>query len=256
MSRENNQEKALDVSALEAGYQTVPLPSEKRQDGRRLVVGPSHAPVAVDLFPEPPALAYVRSRGGAEVLLIAGVRTISAEAQGIRIANADSDCFVSNDGHVIFARTPPPVPAQPMKEGRAVLRYDKDGQEYQQSTIDVAGTPEGTRVHVRGMVRAAPKPEGRGKDRALVFFLEEEDKEKGEVVEHEVYATKKARADLQRRQLKRGDVVEAVMYRHTYAIDTQGGQELTHTRHYLVSVTKVEEKDAKRITSAAEPSQE
>ena len=129
-----------------------------------------------------------------------------------------------------------------------MLRYDKYGIPYQQATLAIEGTPEGTRVHIRGMVKAAPKQEGRGKDRPVTFVLEEVDESKNVAVEHEVYAAKKARAELQRKKLKRGDIIEAVMYRHTYRVQTTGGEELTHTRHNLVTVTKVERKDAQRLT--------
>lgn len=252
MSAENNR---LDLAAIEAAYQPEPLQSEKRTDGRRVILGQENAAVALDIFPESPPLVVVRSRGSEELLSMKNVTSITAETHGVRITNKQSECLVSTEGHIIFSRTPPPPPPKPFIEGRSVLRFDKFGVPYQQSTLDIEGTPEGERVHARGMVKEEPKQEGRGKDRPLMFILEEVDEEKGIVVDHEVYATKQARAELTRKKLKRGDIIEAVMFRHSITVPTVNGEELTHTRHHLVTVTKVERKDAKRKQEGASATQ-
>lgn len=45
----------LDISAIEAAYPTSPLPSAKRSDGIRVVLGEEeNAAVAIDIFPEDP----------------------------------------------------------------------------------------------------------------------------------------------------------------------------------------------------------
>jgi hypothetical protein len=241
----------LDMSAIEAAYTTAPLPSGTRKDGQRLVLGKENAAVAIGIFPEQPPLVVVRSRGTEELLSLTNETCVLSDEQGIRITNKQSDCLVSNEGHIIFTRTPPPPAPKLLVEGRSVLRYDKDGVPYEQSTFDIVGTPEGEKVHVRGMVQDAPKQEGKGKERPLVFFLEEVNTETGVAVQHEVHATKKARAELQRKKLKRGDSIEAIMFRHTYTTPTVNGEELTHTRHHLVTITKVEGTNATRKNATA-----
>jgi hypothetical protein len=241
----------LDLAEIEAQYIATLLESDKRADGRRFIVGQENAALAVDVFPLAPPLVVVRSRGSDELLSMANVTSITTttEPQGIRITNKQSECLVSTEGHIIFSRTPPPPPPKPFIEGRSVLRHDKDGVPYQQSTLDIEGSPEGERVRVRGMVKDAPKQEGKGKERPLVFFIEEVDEKNGVAVEHEVHATRKARAELTRKKLTGGDVIEVVMFRHTITVPTVNGEELTHTRHHLATITKVERKNAKRLNA-------
>jgi hypothetical protein len=51
-------------------------------------------------------------------------------------------------------------------------------------------------------------------------------------------------------KLKKGDSIEAVLYRHTWEVELQGGETETHTRHNLSTITRVERiGNAKRKTS-------
>lgn len=243
----------LDISPLEAVYHSLPLVSENGPDGKRIVVGKDTAAVAIDIFTEPSPVVRIRTRGTEELVVITKVCAIElADDKSVVIRSQQSECIVNNEGYIVFTRVPPPLPPKELTTGRSVLRVDKEGHEFQQSTLDIEGTPEGVRVHARGMVYAAPKQEGKGKDRALIFFLEEENQEKGEVVKHEVWATStKVKEHLKSKQLKRGDIIEAVMYRYIVTVPTMSGEEITLTRHRLATITKVERSNAKRTVAAS-----
>ena len=43
-------------------------------------------------------------------------------------------------------------------------------------------------------------------------------------------------------QAQKDDCIEAVLYRHTWEVELQGGGKQTHTRHNLAKVIKVDRK--------------
>jgi len=69
-----------------------------------------------------------------------------------------------------------------------------------------------------------------------------------EPIRHEVWAKNKVREELKALKLKKDDSIEAVLYRHTWEVELQGGGKETHTRHNLTRIIKVDRKeDAKRL---------
>lgn len=99
---------------------------------------------------------------------------------------------------------------------------------------------------------AAPKAVNTKRGSPLQFFLLEYDPANTqEPIRHEVWARSKARDSLQSLKLKKGDSIEAVLYRHTWEVELQGGEKETHTRHNLATITKVE-----RIGNAKRKTQE
>ena len=103
---------------------------------------------------------------------------------------------------------------------------------------------------IYGTLEAAPKAVNAKRGSPLQFFLLEYDPTKPqEPIRHEVWARSKARDSLQSLKLKKGDSIEAVLYRHTWEVELQGGEKETHTRHNLSTITKVERiGNAKRKT--------
>jgi hypothetical protein len=125
------------------------------------------------------------------------------------------------------------------------------GRSYTQTSIEIEGTPEGVRVMIYGTIEAAPKAVNTKRGSPLQLFLLEYDPEKPqEPIRHDVWARSKARDDLQALKLKKGDSIEAVLYRHTWEVELQGGGKETHTRHNLSTITRVERiGNAKRKTA-------
>jgi hypothetical protein len=94
---------------------------------------------------------------------------------------------------------------------------------------------------IYGTLEAAPKAINTKRGSPLQFFLLEYDPSNPqEPIRHDVWARKKARDDLQALKLKKGDSIEAVLYRHTWEVELQGGEKETHTRHNLATITRVE----------------
>ena len=57
------------------------------------------------------------------------------------------------------------------------------------------------------------------------------------------------REEVKALKLKKDDCIEAVLYRHTWDVELQGGGKQTHTRHNLGKIITVDRKeDAKRST--------
>ena len=94
---------------------------------------------------------------------------------------------------------------------------------------------------IYGTLEAAPKPVHAKRGSPLQFFLLEYDPEKPqEPIRHDVWARNKSRDSVQSLKLKKGDSIEAVLYRHIWEVELQGGERETHTRHHLSTITKVE----------------
>src|SRR5260370_28922772 len=117
--------------------------------------------------------------------------------------------------------------------------------------MEVEGTPEGVRVTIFGVVDAAPKAVNNKRGSPFQFFLVEYDTEKpNEPIRHEVWVRNTMREEVKALKLKKDDSIEAVLYRHTWDVELQGGGKQTHTRHNLAKVVKVDRKgDAKRFNT-------
>src|SRR5205085_9184433 len=97
---------------------------------------------------------------------------------------------------------------------------DAYGRSYTQSSLEVAGTPEGVRVTIYGVVEAAPKPINNKRGSPWQFFLVEYNpKQPDEPLKHEVWATHTMRDKVKTLRLKKDDCIEAVLYRHTWEVE-------------------------------------
>jgi hypothetical protein len=86
-----------------------------------------------------------------------------------------------------------------------------------------------------------------GKSVAIVPDGEYDPAKPDEPLRHEVWARNKVREEVRALKLKKDDCIEAVLYRHTWDVELQGGGTQMHTRHNLAKVIKVDRKgDAKR----------
>src|SRR5205823_5388638 len=124
---------------------------------------------------------------------------------------------------------------------------------YTQAMLEAGETKEGDRVERYGIIEAAPKPVNKRRESPLQFVLVVADPEKeGEPQRLEVYATKKARQQVQRSKLGKDDRIQAVLYRHMWTTETIGGGEIVHTRYNLATLLAIERKeerpDVKRMS--------
>jgi hypothetical protein len=245
----------LDTTALQTAYAAQELPSHERfGKGERYTFGTTLA----DVYPNPPDLSplmHIRMVKG--VLAVGDVlHIVPTETGGVHVDHSNGACEISKTGDVaaIYTAPQPPTSQQTKEVIAGTIQRDREGNEYLQTSFDIPGTAEGTRVRIRGVVAASPQASGKAKNSPLVFFLGEDDPEKaGEKVWHEVYARNKGREMLKQAHLKKGDVIEAVMYRHTWEIELGNGEKRTHKRHNLATITKVERTDdAKRLTGKGE----
>ena len=89
----------------------------------------------------------------------------------------------------------------------------------------------------------------RENNKIFSFYVDYNPEQPKEPIRHEVWAKNKVREELKALKLKKDDSIEAVLYRHTWIVELQGGEKQTHTRHNLSKVIKIERKeDAKRST--------
>jgi hypothetical protein len=168
---------------------------------------------------------------------------LPTEAGGLHVDHANGACEIGKTGDVVFVYTAPkPEPLlQEIQDGPT--QKDAYGRSYTQSSLDVAGTPEGVRVTIYGVVEAAPAPINTKRGSPLQFFLVEYDpKQPEEPLRHEVWATHTMRDEVKTLKLKKDDCIEAVLYRHTKDVELQGGGTQTHTRHFLAKIIKVDRK--------------
>lgn len=220
-------------------------PNEKFGSGKLYKVGA----VEVEVYEKPsgiPPLVLIRAPGVSMALYhIANVR--SNNDGGIlldfaRVGQKEhASLSIILSGDIAFIYSLPPA-AMGMTESGKIRKVK--GVEYNQSTIDVAGTPEGIRVQIKGTVDASPRlvvPTIRNSP--LMFFLiEDNPKDPKNPVYHEVWADKAARQELQRAKLIRGSVIEAVLYRKVLDLTTIGGEKETITRNYLAKLIYVAKK--------------
>lgn len=229
--------KPLDTTAVQATYQAHELPAHERfGKGERYRFGTTSA----DVYSNPPDLPpLVQVRMVTETLLLGDVLHIVPTSEGgLHVDNQNSACEISKTGDVVYVYT---APSEFRVSEHGTTHTDVFGRSYTQTSLDVPGTAEGVRVTIYGVVEAAPKPTNQRRGAPVQFFLLEYNPEKpSEPIKHEVWATSKARETVLSLKLKKNDSIEAVLYRHTWDVQLQGGGTETHTRHNLATITRVE----------------
>ena len=242
--------KPLDTSALQQAYPHQPLPPHERfGEGERYQFGAT----LTDVYSNPPELMPVVQIRMVKGYLAVGdvLHVLPTEAGGLHVDHANGGCEIGTSGDIAFVYTAPQPEVRLQMSQDGYTRKNVYGRSYTQSSLEVAGTPEGTRVTIYGAVEAAPKPVNAKRGSPLQLFLVEYNpSEPQEPIRHEVWATNKAREDLHALKLKKDDSIEAVLYRHTWEVELQGGKKETHTRHHLAKILRVDRKgNAKRITT-------
>ncbi len=234
MAQESN--KPLDISGLQQAYPHEATPAHERfGEGERYSFGSTLA----DVYSDPPEMTpvvYVRMVKG--YLAVGDVlHVLPTDAGGLHVDHANGACEISKTGDVASVYTPP---SEFRMSQDGTPQTDIYGRSYTQTSLEIEGTSEGVRVMIYGTLEAAPKAVNAKRGSPLQFFLLEYDPEKPqEPIRHDVWARKKARDDLHGLKLKKGDSIEAVLYRHTWEVPLQGGGIETHTRHNLATITKV-----------------
>ena len=239
--------KPLDITAVQQAYPSQDLPPHDRfGQGHRYRFGSTLA----DIYSRPPDHAPVVVLRTQQSYLAVGdvLHVAPTEAGGLHVDHANGACELSRTGDLAYVYTAPPPQASVHVSQDGPIRKDRYGRDYTQSSLEVAGTPEGTRVTIYGVVEAAPKPVNAKRGSPLQFTLLEYNPEQpGEPIKHDVWARNTTRDELHKLKLKKDDSIEAVLYRHTWEVALQGGAKETHTRHNLATITRVERKaDAKR----------
>lgn len=244
MAPESN--KPLDTSALQQAYPHQVLPAHDRfGHGERYTFGSTLA----DVYSNPPELTPVVFMRMVKGYLAVGdvLHVLPTEKGGLHVDHANGACEIGKTGDVVSVYTPPSE-FRVSQEGTP--HTDIYGRSYTQTNLEIEGTPEGVRVMIYGTLEAAPKPVTAKRGSPLQFFLLEYDPANPqEPIRHEVWARNKARDALHSLKLKKGDSIEAVLYRHRWEVELQSGDKETHTRHNLATITKVERiGNAKRKT--------
>ncbi len=239
--------KPLDTSTLQAAYPHQELPLHERYgQGERYTFGTT----LVDVHNDPPELTPVVQIRMVKGYLAVGdvLHVLPTEAGGLHVDYANGGCEIGKKGDLALVYTAPKPEMLLRASQDGLTRKDVYGRSYTQSSLEVEGTPEGVRVTIYGVVDAAPKPVNNKRGSPLQFFLVEYNPGKpDEPLKHEVWATNTMREEVKALKLKKDESIEAVLYRHTWEVELQGGGKQTHTRHNLAKIIKVYRKeDAKR----------
>jgi hypothetical protein len=235
--------KPLDTSALQSAYPHQDLPTHERYgEGERYTFGSTLA----DIYSNPPEMTPVVQMRMVKGYLALGdvLHVVPTEAGGLHVDHATGSCEIGNTGDLAYVYTAPKpeVLLRVSQEGQT--HKDVYGRSFTQSSMEVAGTAEGVRVMIYGVVEAAPKPVNNKRGSPLQFFLVEYNPLRpDEPIRHEVWARNKVREELKELKLKKDDCIEAVLYRHTWDVELQGGGKQTHTRHNLSKIIKMDRKD-------------
>jgi hypothetical protein len=247
-------DKPLDTSLVQQAYPHQALPPHERYgEGERYTFGATLA----DVYSNPPELTPVVLMRMVKGYLAVGdvLHVLPTEAGGLHVDHANGGCEIGNTGDVVSVYTAPKPEASLRMSQDGYTRKDVYGRSYTQSSLEVEGTPEGVRVVIYGVVEASPKPVTSKRGSPLQFFLVEYNPQKPEEpLKHEVWVRNAMREEVKALKLKKDDCIEAVLYRHTWEVDLQGGGTQTHTRHNLTRIIKVEKKDdAKRSKKEQTP---
>jgi len=248
MSPEIN--KPLDTSALLQAYPHQQLPAHERfGEGERYTFGKTLA----DVYSNPPELTPVVLMRMVKGYLAVGdvLHVLPTEVGGLHVDHANGACEIGKTGDLALVYTAPQPEPLLRETHDGPTQKDAYGRSYTQSSLEVAGTPEGVRVTIYGVVEAAPKPINNKRGSPWQFFLVEYNPEHPEEpLRHEVWVRNTMRDEVKTLKLKKDDCIEAVLYRHTWEVELQGGEKQTHTRHNLTKIIKVDRKGvAKRFTS-------
>ncbi len=244
MAQEIN--KPLDTAELQQAYPHEATPTHERfGEGERYTFGSTLA----DVYSNPPELTPVVFMRMVKGYLAVGdvLHVLPTEAGGLHVDHAHGACEISKTGDVASVYTPPSAFRFSQDGG---TRTEVFGRSYTQTSLEIEGTPEGVRVMIYGTLETAPKAVTTKRGSPLQFYLLEYDPEKPqEPIRHDVWARNKPRDSVHSLKLKKGDSIEAVLYRHTWEVELQGGEKETHTRHNLATITRVERiGNAKRKT--------
>jgi hypothetical protein len=234
----DNNEKHLSYREIE--------PTEKFGAGKLYKVGVVEVEVYENLPGDKPPL--VRIRAPSILMNLSYVSDIRPDNDGGMLIDfskkgekVHASLSINRTGELMVIYSPPP---SSMGISGSGVRRKVGAIQYEQSIIDIPGTPEGVRVEVRGTVDAMPRlvnPDIR--TGPLMFFLyEEHPKDPGKPDPIEIWAVKTGtKQELRRAKLVKGSIVELILYKHTYNETTIGGENITSTRHHLgkiLSVTK------------------
>lgn len=226
-------------------------PTEKFGPGKLYWVGVVAVEIYEHLPDEKPSLARIRAPGASLALsYVVDVRPGSDGGMlidfGRKGERVHASLSINSAGDIAFIYSPPPPPMGISENG---IARKVRGVEYNQSTIDIEGTPEGVRVQMRGTVDGSPRPiNSKIRNSPLMFFLiEENPHDQNNPVYHEVWAVKGPRQELQRAKLVKGTEIEAVLYRHTFETKLIGGGEEVITRHNLSKIISVKKPSPKGL---------
>ena len=188
--------KPLDTTTVQAVYKPQELPPHERfGTGQRYLFGTTLA----DVYSDPPELTPVVQIRMVKGYLAMGdvLHVLPTEAGELHIDHANGACEIGKTGDLALVYTAP-KPEVLLRESQAgPLRKDIYGRSYTQSSLEVAGTPEGVRVAIYGVVDATPRPVNNKRGSPLQFFLVEYNPEKPEEpIRHEVWAKNKVREEL------------------------------------------------------------
>ncbi len=235
----------LDTTSLKEVYSPEPTKqSDKFGEGELYKIGQ----VNIELFyGTEKASPAVRIRAPGATHILASVSEVLPQDDGLLINCAlpgqhpHCSAHIGKDGSIAILYSPP-VSMTVSENG--VTRNIK-GQEYIQTSIGIEGSVEGVRVQIKGVVDAAPRlVDAKNPRSPLTFFLiEEAPKNPGKSVYHEVWAKNRAKQQLKSLKLVKGDIIEAVLYRHIIDVDFIGGESANVTRHNLHTIIYVEKKE-------------
>jgi len=250
--------KPLNLAPIEAVYKTTPAPPDKRQDGRRIILGKNNAAIAVDVFPNHPPKVRIISWTNEELVSMANIKSVEVVEQGLHIKNKQSDCMVSNEGHVVFTRVPPPPPPAILEmSSGGLLRRDILGNEYTQHMLEIAGNAEQAEFKdMECVVMSVPSAETRGKGKPLTFyvkeFLDPDDPEKIKVWEVKAYKnTKSPEKDqmekVRKLRLKKGDKIYVQGVLKKWEDYTIGGEKILRECINISRTIEVRERQGKAV---------
>jgi hypothetical protein len=232
--------KPLDTSSLQEAYTPQVLPPHERfGNGLRFRFGTTIA----DVYSNPPERApIVKVRMVKGYLAVGDVlHVLPTQEGGLHIDHIHGGCEIGKTGDLAMVYTAPKPEVFLRASQDGPIRTDVYGRSYTQTSLEVEGTPEGVRLTLFGTVEAAPKPVSGKRGSPLAFIVREYNPEKPEEpIRHEVWATSNAKDELHALKLKKDDSIEAILYRHTWIVELQGGGKQTHTRHNLVKIIKVD----------------
>src|SRR5215469_18109088 len=164
--------KPLDTSSLQQAYPSESLPDYERfGQGQRYRFGSTLA----DVYSNPPELTPVVQVRMVRGYLAVGIvlYVLPTEVGGLHIDHAHGACKIGKTGDLALVYTAPKPEVLLRESQDGPTRNDVYGRSYTQSSLEVDGTLEGTRVTIYGSIEAAPKPVNNKRGSPLQFVLVE-----------------------------------------------------------------------------------